>query len=306
LREIDGDKHWPGQLLGTNRDITLESPCTNPMRYPNNIMYAHASDEGHRVMMRGEGGNRHDGHRIYYIDLIQKGLFRQLLKDLSVDNMSLLAILMYGGELYFSEKIGESGRGQLGVNRGFWLNQDDDSNSDGAPSESRMKMPEEISRRRTFAAYAGRLNDFKLAIERREALRRGIELRFPLRDSRIIEFVFSLPVRERFRLGINKALFRRTVKDILPDSVRLNREKPSFDPALRYGLFKNERRVRNMLTRESLLAGENLIDPIGMEQLVDETFRGEGYHESEVWRCYHAERWLRLLSNQSECHHIFG
>jgi len=61
----------------------------------------------------------------------------------------------------------------------------------------------------------------------------GVSLRFPLLDRRIVEYMLSVPAGELQRDGETRSLFRRAMKGVLPESIRLRQDKgPAFDPLL--------------------------------------------------------------------------
>src|SRR5262249_38777423 len=65
-------------------------------------------------------------------------------------------------------------------------------------------------------------------IEDRAASRDGMEQRNPLYDRRIIEFALGLPEEQRRRGGTAKYVLRRAVAGVLPDAIRLRRDKAEF------------------------------------------------------------------------------
>lgn len=60
------------------------------------------------------------------------------------------------------------------------------------------------------------------AIETKISLARGIVIRDPTRDKRVIEFCLSLPGEQYVRNGQERYLIRRSMEGILPDKIRLN------------------------------------------------------------------------------------
>jgi asparagine synthase (glutamine-hydrolysing) len=61
----------------------------------------------------------------------------------------------------------------------------------------------------------------------------GQEMRLPLLDLRIVEFMQRVPVHELQRGGVPRGLFRSAVAGIVPESIRLRPDKgPAFDPAV--------------------------------------------------------------------------
>lgn len=60
------------------------------------------------------------------------------------------------------------------------------------------------------------------AIETKLSLANGMVIRDPSRDKRVMEFCLSLPSDQFVRNGQERYLIRRSMKDILPDKIRLN------------------------------------------------------------------------------------
>jgi len=57
----------------------------------------------------------------------------------------------------------------------------------------------------------------------------GVECRMPFMDYRIVEFIFSLPPESKVGGGYTKRVLREAMKNILPDSTRLNKQKIGFN-----------------------------------------------------------------------------
>jgi asparagine synthase (glutamine-hydrolysing) len=57
----------------------------------------------------------------------------------------------------------------------------------------------------------------------------GVECRMPFMDYRIVEYIFSLPVKSKIGNGFTKRILREAVKDLLPDETRLDKQKIGFN-----------------------------------------------------------------------------
>lgn len=57
----------------------------------------------------------------------------------------------------------------------------------------------------------------------------GVECRMPFMDYRVVEFIFSLPPDSKVGGGYTKRVLREAMKNILPDSTRLNKQKVGFN-----------------------------------------------------------------------------
>jgi asparagine synthase (glutamine-hydrolysing) len=57
----------------------------------------------------------------------------------------------------------------------------------------------------------------------------GIEVRMPLLDYRVVTYAFSLPASAKIGGGYTKRILRESMKGIVPDSIRLRRQKIGFN-----------------------------------------------------------------------------
>jgi asparagine synthase (glutamine-hydrolysing) len=87
----------------------------------------------------------------------------------------------------------------------------------------------------------------------------GIDVRHPFLDRRLFEYVLSLPPERLFDPGSTKPLLRKAVTGLLPDCVRLRRDKPAFDRFLVFSLNKEKRRIEEIL-RAPWIAEWGLVD----------------------------------------------
>lgn len=67
-----------------------------------------------------------------------------------------------------------------------------------------------------------------LRYEDRNSMAFNLETRVPFLDYRLVEFVFSLPTSYILRNGYTKSILRDSMKNILPDSIRLRKSKLGF------------------------------------------------------------------------------
>ena len=84
-----------------------------------------------------------------------------------------------------------------------------------------------------------------LARKDRMSMARGLEVRVPFADHRILEYIYNLPWHLKFEGGVEKALLRNAMRGILPERILTRKKSPypkTHDP--RY-----EALVREMLDR---------------------------------------------------------
>ncbi len=129
-------------------------------------------------------------------------------------------------------------------------------------------------------------------IERFFAGRYGIELRYPFRDRRLVEFMLQIPTRQLYSRGTKRPIIRRALRDLVPAAILARPTKTSFQSLYTYGLCEKE------LTRVS----QWFDDPDNLWcQYVDRDWllanrdceRMSGY---VGWLCISLEMWSRYTS----------
>jgi asparagine synthase (glutamine-hydrolysing) len=94
-----------------------------------------------------------------------------------------------------------------------------------------------------------------LRYEDRNSMAFSVEARTPFLDYRLVEMAIQLPATALIRRGWTKAILRDAAKGIVPESVRLRRDKLGFPTPERRWLVELAPRVRRLLA-DSSLAGD--------------------------------------------------
>lgn len=81
---------------------------------------------------------------------------------------------------------------------------------------------------------------FALEFLERVTVNYGIIARYPFFDKRVIEFCLALPASQKFRMGYNRAIVRRSFSNILPEAVRNRKEKTDFSLSLLHAFSVND------------------------------------------------------------------
>jgi len=79
-----------------------------------------------------------------------------------------------------------------------------------------------------------------LEILNRTAARRGVELRFPFLDRRLMAFCLALPAEQKRRHGWGRSVLRRALGDRLPAAIRRRRSKTNFATHFAAGLMSEK------------------------------------------------------------------
>lgn len=134
-----------------------------------------------------------------------------------------------------------------------------------------------------------------------EGIRRGIDLRHPFLDARLIEFCMRIPSWQKQRSGITKVLVRSVMHESLP-LVMAERPVNRTDFTM---VFDRELRERQRhqwegcLTTSFRLAEMGYVDPVPLRYaLARYVERGEADLRSDLARVFRLERWLRYQTGE--------
>jgi asparagine synthase (glutamine-hydrolysing) len=121
----------------------------------------------------------------------------------------------------------------------------------------------------------------------------GIEVRNPFLDRRLFEYVLSIPGEQIFRLGRSKDLLRRSMRGILPEAIRLRKEKTSFLPFLDLMLRERAAGEVQELLRAPRAAALGVVDGKHLQSIYLDVLDG-GSNESRrtLWYAITLEIWL--------------
>ncbi len=122
----------------------------------------------------------------------------------------------------------------------------------------------------------------------------GIEARLPFMDHELIEYVYRLPVRLRYRRGQVKRLFKLAMRGVLPEWV-LREKKAGFHVPLA-PWFKTELQgfLRDALHRDRV-ESIGYFDPSEIDRLLDEHVRQKADNSYMLWNLACFVKWHELF-----------
>ncbi|KEO59893.1 asparagine synthase-related protein [Thioclava indica] len=155
-------------------------------------------------------------------------------------------------------------------------------------------LPETQRRHAQLIQNAGTGTGFEILD--RAGVHSGIELRYPFYDRHVVAITLGQHSREKIADGQPRALLRRAMKGILPETVRLRRDKIDFTPNLLAGVGSD---VRQDLARLCKMVPPHLqafITPEAASALSAALDDPESGAEplKPLWRLYWLDRWLRM------------
>jgi asparagine synthase (glutamine-hydrolysing) len=107
------------------------------------------------------------------------------------------------------------------------------------------------------------------ALDDRAGAMRGLELRHPFTDVRVVELLLALPSEQRVAHRQSKRVLRRAMGGALPSLVRERVDKAEFGSYVGRVFLQGRRDALQRLFRASLLEEHGLVEPSALRRLLD-------------------------------------
>jgi len=269
-----------------------------------------ARDCGARVLLTGNGGdNLLGGSPLIYADQLSRGQlsvlwgFAQRARERGVPNRRLLSgyyswffgPLLPGSIVQFLRRL-RDGRTHRRIPP--WIAPDFADRTDLARRLSRAPVPrrfrslarQEIYEFCVSLGSVGRANYwFDRAVPQF-----GLEARHPHLDRRLVEYILSIPPEQTFQDGTTKRVLRGAMKGILPESVRLRRDKAVSNSYIDRNLREKAARPISRLLEAPMLAQLGVVDERALREAYDAYRAGKTDDTfAPLWLAVTLELWLR-------------
>lgn len=131
-----------------------------------------------------------------------------------------------------------------------------------------------------------------LRYEDRNSMRFSIESRTPFADDiNLIEYVFKLPSAFKIHKGWSKLLLRDSMHGIIPDRIRLRKDKLGYTTPEQLWLLNNKDHLNHYLTGNvhNYISINNIFD--GWDQTISGR---KGYDSTNIWRIINFAAWKKV------------
>ncbi|MCB1840342.1 MAG: asparagine synthetase B, partial [Alphaproteobacteria bacterium] len=118
----------------------------------------------------------------------------------------------------------------------------------------------------------------------------SLEVRAPLLDQRIYEYVWSLPEAYKIHQGQGKWLLRHVLQKHVPERL-FKRPKQGFNIPIAQWLRGPLRDWAENLLDEKTMAGQGLIDPAPVRKIWNDHCEGRGNHSGKLWTVLMFQDW---------------
>ncbi|MCL6522798.1 MAG: asparagine synthase (glutamine-hydrolyzing) [Firmicutes bacterium] len=138
-----------------------------------------------------------------------------------------------------------------------------------------------------------------LRYEDRNSMAHSVESRLPFLDQELVEYILRLPEEAIIDGGWSRAIFRRAMKGVLPERIRLRRWKVGFTtPEMRW--LKAQRAAVQSLLRSPGFAARPWWDGPAVAEAFAAACEGRVEDSFFFWRALNLEIWMRLFVDPAE------
>lgn len=163
-----------------------------------------------------------------------------------------------------------------------------------------MRFPS-VCQADTYLNVTGPYYGLKLEVDERDAAARGMEMRYPFLDSRLVEFVLSIPSDSRMWSGVWKGLLRAAMRGVVPETIRLRKGKGDWtEPADRALTALCRRKEPAPLANRSARM-QRYVDLGGARAFMRRYLAGDRDLRYDIWFLLTLDHWLAWLGERD--HH---
>lgn len=129
-----------------------------------------------------------------------------------------------------------------------------------------------------------------LRYEDKNSMAFSVEARIPFLDHRLVEFIFSVPYEYLIRNGWTKYILRESVKNKIPEDIRMRKGKLAFSVPQKKWLkeiahmindtFENDFRAGKYINKEKALS----------------KFKSGNYNDKLFFRAFALEKWMKIFN----------
>jgi len=138
------------------------------------------------------------------------------------------------------------------------------------------------------------LPDHNLMYSDKATMAASVEGRPPLIDHRIVEFMFSLPPRQRIRGWKQKYLLKKCAEGLLPDRI-INRPKAPFGAPLRSWIRRDLKEMVDDVLSSLAIKNRGLFNPETVRNLIQADRDGKEDNALLIWSILTREMWFRTF-----------
>jgi asparagine synthase (glutamine-hydrolysing) len=286
--QIPCDDAWPFKDLYLC-PLDKNQPAVNPFRLLKERIYQRAQHEGLRVLMTGDFADHLYGMEVGWLaDLIGEGRLLEAWREISgrIKQLGLRRFWKAGSLQYSGRRLLNTLPGGIYLHRRpiapDWLTP---LSSRYIRQDKNDNGPTSILRSNISMLNIG--NAQACIRENYYANCHEIELRYPYRDRRLIEFALAIPAYQFYSHGLHKRILRTAMQGILPEVIR-TRSIPTPLNSLYFRGVERERKTLQGCIQNPNAIWSKFIRPDWLNKLAPDQQGREGLVR---WLCIAFEIW---------------
>ena len=151
-----------------------------------------------------------------------------------------------------------------------------------------LPIPNLYSKNSQYAHYLDVTNptiEMSLNLINHSASSYGIDIKFPFMDRRLIEFCLSIPSSQKLKNGVSRSILRRSLKNIIPDSIYNRHSKSDLSPFSRIEIcnLSDERIMKSVLN----------IPFLDAEYIKKNLLKNKSEHMMDIYQIIIFDAWLK-------------
>ena len=139
----------------------------------------------------------------------------------------------------------------------------------------------------------GYLPDYQLAYMDRMSMAHGLEVRSPLCDYRLVDFVLNLPASYRLKGTRTKHILKEVAREWIPKEIA-ERKKVGFDSPVGQWFKQDLREFIVQFLAPEQLKQSGLLDPHGVQTVLGDHLSGRNDYSLQLWSLVALEGWYRM------------
>jgi len=265
-----------------------------------------AKENGVTVMLDGQGGDEilagyptYMG--VYFIQLLKQARLLRLTKEMT-GYYSLLGYSFGQAIKHMFSVYTQKGLyrllGRTAQQKPDWLNEDFwQTGKEQSPFEKQsLKDSQPGSRldKKLYELYFDTNMPALLHYEDRNSMAFSIESRVPFLDYNLVEFMFSTPADQKIRGGWAKYLYREAMKGLIPEEVRLRKDKMGFVTPEEIWMKATLKPYMEKVLSETK-ADDSIFDSTKLVKSFDDITNNKEQFSFTPWRWINTIIWRRML-----------